>query len=238
VGGGNSNLASGQDASIGGGYDNLASGARGTVPGGYRCSAVGDDSFAAGYRAKANHTGTFVWSDNRYASDVGSHAQHSARFRAYNGLRVDSGAWWLEIGRSQPIASHTGAYLGTDGIWHNTSDAQRKMAFEDVDAQGILAKVGGLRIQSWQHRPEVLVKEDGAELSESGKQARHLGPTSQDFYAAFGLGGDDKTISTLDADGVALLSIQALLRRVERLEEQNASLQVELEALQAQVQAR
>jgi hypothetical protein len=39
---------------------------------------------------------------------------------------------------------------------------------------------------------------------------RHLGPTAQDFYEVFGLGDDDKYISTVDADGVALAAIQAL----------------------------
>ncbi len=38
---------------------------------------------------------------------------------------------------------------------------------------------------------------------------RHLGPTAEDFYAAFGL-GSDAGIGTVDADGVALATIQAL----------------------------
>ena len=33
---------------------------------------------------------------------------------------------------------------------------------------------------------------------------------AQEFYAAFGLGKDDKHISTVDADGVALAAIQGL----------------------------
>ena len=36
----------------------------------------------------------------------------------------------------------------------------------------------------------------------------HLGPMAQDFHAVFGLGGDDKDIATVDADGVALAAIQ------------------------------
>lgn len=39
---------------------------------------------------------------------------------------------------------------------------------------------------------------------------KHIGPTAQDFYGAFGLGESDKTISTVDASGIALRSIQAL----------------------------
>ena len=37
-----------------------------------------------------------------------------------------------------------------------------------------------------------------------------MGPTAQDFYAAFGLGEDERHISTVDADGVALAAIQGL----------------------------
>jgi hypothetical protein len=40
---------------------------------------------------------------------------------------------------------------------------------------------------------------------------------SQDFRAAFGLGEDDKHISTVDAEGVALAAIQALYQTVTEL---------------------
>lgn len=43
---------------------------------------------------------------------------------------------------------------------------------------------------------------------------RHIGPMAQDFCAAFEVGHDDKRISTIDADGVALASIQALYQLV------------------------
>jgi hypothetical protein len=42
---------------------------------------------------------------------------------------------------------------------------------------------------------------------------RHVGPTAQDFYAAFKLAASDTTITTTDMDGIALLAIQALERR-------------------------
>ena len=45
---------------------------------------------------------------------------------------------------------------------------------------------------------------------------RHVGPMAQDFHAAFGLGGDDKHINTVDADGVALAAIQGLNQKVEK----------------------
>jgi hypothetical protein len=48
---------------VGGGGYNTAGGYAGTVGGGLENSAAGHYSFAAGYRAKANHEGTFVWND-------------------------------------------------------------------------------------------------------------------------------------------------------------------------------
>ena len=58
---------------------------------------------------------------------------------------------------------------------------------------------------------------------------KHLGPVAQDFQAAFGLGTDDKSIGTVDADGVALAAIQALNRKLEeelhRRDAKNAELE-------------
>jgi hypothetical protein len=47
------------------------------------------------------------------------------------------------------------------------------------------------------------------------KDGEHLGPMAQDFYAAFGLGGSDRTITLNDEAGVALAAIKGLSDRVE-----------------------
>jgi hypothetical protein len=47
---------------------------------------------------------------------------------------------------------------------------------------------------------------------------------AQDFAATFGLGDDDKTISMIDANGVVMVSVQALYRRVVALEAEVAGL--------------
>jgi Tfp pilus assembly protein PilN len=60
---------------------------------------------------------------------------------------------------------------------------------------------------------------------------------SQDFYAAFGLGDDDKVITTGDLDGVALASIQGLYAIVQAQEGQIAALQQENTDLQARLAA-
>lgn len=41
---------------------------------------------------------------------------------------------------------------------------------------------------------------------------------AQDFSAAFGLGDSDRLINTIDTNGVVMVAIQALLRRLTELE--------------------
>ena len=53
---------------------------------------------------------------------------------------------------------------------------------------------------------------------------RHLGPTPEDFAAAFGLGRTSRTIHPVDANGTTVVAIQALHRRLERLERELADL--------------
>jgi len=59
-----------------------------------------------------------------------------------------------------------------------------------------------------------------------------VGPLAQDFYEAFRLGEDDRYISTVDADGIALAAIQALRRQVKDLKNENNALRARLEALE------
>ena len=68
-----------------------------------------------------------------------------------------------------------------------------------------------------------------------------MGPSAQDFRAAFGLGHSDRMISTVDADGVALAAIQGLNRKLERevesLAARNADLETALTKLDAKLRA-
>ena len=64
---------------------------------------------------------------------------------------------------------------------------------------------------------------------------RHIGPMAQDFYAAFGVGEDDRHISTVDADGVALAAIQGLYQVVQDKDAAIASLQTENETLKTRL---
>lgn len=58
---------------------------------------------------------------------------------------------------------------------------------------------------------------------------RHLGPMSQDFAAAFGLGWNEHALDGVDCNGVLTVAVQALVKRVAHLEKEVASLRVSTE---------
>ncbi len=107
-----------------------------------------------------------------------------------------------------------GAYLSAGGAWSPPSDRNAKMNFASVDTSEILAKVASLPIQTWSYKAE-------------NASIRHLGPMAQDFSAAFGLGQDDKHISTVDEEGVALAAIQGLYQLVQEQQAEIALLKTE-----------
>jgi len=114
--------------------------------------------------------------------------------------------------------------LTVNGTFVSTSDRNAKENFSPVEPREILEKVVALPITRWNY------KQDAA--------TPHLGPVAQDFYAAFTVGPDDKHITTVDADGVALAAIQGLNEKVER-GKQKAEMQIkELKAENAQLQLR
>jgi hypothetical protein len=63
IGGGWDNEASGVQSVVAGGVGNLASGNQSMVPGGFDNQATAAYCLAAGYRTRANHSGSFVWGD-------------------------------------------------------------------------------------------------------------------------------------------------------------------------------
>ncbi len=87
VAGGVENGATGFLSAVGGGRTNVASGKAGTVPGGELNTAAGEHSFAAGFHAKANHNGAFVWGD-KDAVDVASTGDNQFVVRASGGIRL------------------------------------------------------------------------------------------------------------------------------------------------------
>ena len=211
-------------------------------------TASGAASVAMGYHAHTNaKSGSFVFSDRSSADSTRAGNAHQATFRVSCGFRIFTssnqstgvafgGSSVSNLGSICPteyfgqsntmIATSTGAYLSSGGTWTNASDVNLKHNFESVTGDDVLARLRRVPIRSWSY------KADRGTI-------RHLGPTAQDFYSAFGLGADEVSIATVDADGVALAGVAALdsrtlaqARKIEALERENAELKKRMERLE------
>ena len=122
VGGGWGNQASVFSATVGGGRDNQASAKYATVPGGNLNTAAGFSSFAAGYRAKANHQGAFVWGDST-DDDISSAAADQFLVRASGGVTLTFGTGALRLLPNAESPNIIGGYSGnsvTSGVYGAT----------------------------------------------------------------------------------------------------------------------
>ena len=72
-------------------------------------------------------------------------------------------------------------------------------------------------------------------LNGGSEKFRDYQPGQFAFVSAFGVGEDERYISTIDADGVALAAIQALYAENQALESRVISLEARLTALEARV---
>jgi len=211
VGGGEYNNAAGTASVVGGGVVNAARGAYATIPGGYENAANGNGSFAAGTLAKARNIGSFVWSDNSTGSELQSTVNYQFLARATGGFYLYSNK-----------AATVGVKLAPNsGTWASLSDRTMKSGVVPLDDAAVLAKVAALPISEWSYRDEGGV--------------RHVGPMAQDFYAAFRVGEDDRHITSIDEDGVALAAIKALRRENVALRAGMRSQNAEIVELQGEV---
>lgn len=241
VGGGESNLALGLASAVVGGTGNTAVGDYSAVPGGRFNCAGGDGSLAAGTRARVRpgavdtsdgclgvpasgdangDEGTFIWADSQNSSVVSTGADQFV-------VRAQGGIWFgttstPSIPAGRFINTSTGAHLTSGGTWTNASSRTLKTGFSAIDAGAVLDRVLGLPVLRWRY-------------TASPAEGEHLGPIAEDFRAAFGLGADGRSISTVDASGVALAAIQGLNAR---LQAENDALKARLAAIEAALASR
>ncbi len=214
ISGGNANSASGFYATVVGGRSNVASAPFASVLGGTLNTASGQFSVAAGRLAKATQTGSFVWADSN-ALDFTSTANNQFNVRATGGTRFVSA---INTTNGAPTA---GVQLPAgSGAWASLSDRDAKANITAVDSVAILDKVASLPLSLWNYKTQ-------------DASIRHVGPMAQDFAAAFGVGEDDRHISTVDADGVALAAIQGLYAQGKAKDAQIAALQERLDVLES-----
>jgi hypothetical protein len=103
------------------------------------------------------------------------------------------------------------------------SDRALKENVENVDGRSVLDALGDVPVSTWSYI------EDEPGVS-------HMGPMAQDFYAAFGLGGDDEHINLVDANGVVMAALQGLYERAQEKDTQIEHQQGQMAALEARLE--
>jgi hypothetical protein len=117
-------------ATIAGGYINMVTGSYGTVPGGDDNLAAAY-AFAAGHRAKANHTGSFVWADSTDANFVTSaNNQFLVRANGGVGININNPQSALHVNGTVTANAFAGSSATLTGpvtvngnsVWHTGND--------------------------------------------------------------------------------------------------------------------
>ncbi|MEI6676632.1 MAG: tail fiber domain-containing protein, partial [Verrucomicrobiota bacterium] len=206
---GNTNQDSAYESVIGGGHKNTvaANAYYSVIPGGSYNTVAGPNSFAAGTQAAANHSGCFVWGD--FSSSTTSTANNQFMARCTGGA-----IFYTSGGTSTGVGLASGG-----GSWGNLSDRNAKENFAAVDAKSMLEKVAEMPLTTWNYKAQ-------------DRKIRHIGPMAQDFYAAFGVGEDERHITTVDEDGVALAAIQGLNMKLQEKDVEIQALKGRLDKLE------
>ncbi|MDR6803502.1 hypothetical protein J2Y45_000772 [Dyadobacter sp. BE34] len=196
--------------------------------------AHGNQSKASGSNAIAMGNGAIADGNNSVAIGNGSTDGKTGSFvLGYGNTQVKS------VSNNQMTMAFTGGYrlytdnMSTIGVllpangnaWQVTSDVNKKENFAPVNGEDFLQKISKMNLTSWNYK------------GQDPKQYRHYGPMAQDFYKAFGQDaygtiGSDTTINQADFDGVNLIAIQALVRKMEQM---NSDLLAEIATIKAQL---
>jgi hypothetical protein len=222
-GGYNTVKAGGGGSVIAGGLNNIASGVLTFVAGGTFNTAAGDGRFAGGTCAYAHNTGSFVWGDNNGLNTAGTACSFNVSDSAADQFKVRAtgGVTFLTAMNSLLGGGTAGVYLTSGGsTWYTVSDRNAKEHFVPVNGNNLLARLSAIPMSTWNYK-------------EGGPRFRHMGPMAQDFYAAFGLGDGDKSISEIDGQGVALAGVQALYRLSLKKDAEIRALKGEVQQLRA-----
>jgi len=178
----------------------------GTTDPGAKLTVIGD-SGAGGIAGYSSTVNSAVYGENTFGG-FGVAGRTSGTGYAVYGDNTATGGW----------AGYFNGNVRVTGTINPPSDRNLKHRFGSVDPQRILEKVAALNIGTWVYK------------NDAG-HARHLGPVAQDFRAAFGLGADETSIATVDADGVALAAIQGLNQKLGEREKEIAALKTANELL-------
>ena len=171
-----------------------------SIAGGQNSSALGDNALAFGLDAAAAGVGSVVLGRNARTAAAGSgsfmFADRSTSVVFQSNAPNEFGARFAGGFYLYTNANlSTGVAVAPSGSsWAALSDVNAKENFRDVDGEDLLARLSRVPVREWNYKAQ-----DTA--------IRHMGPTAQDFRAAFGLGDFPLRINTIDADGVALAGV-------------------------------
>ncbi|SMB86060.1 tail fiber domain-containing protein [Deinococcus hopiensis] len=228
------NATAAKNAATAIGYNAKATG-DGSTAMGYTVLAAGDHAVALGYRAATcsapvtsplscggtEYDGAFVLADASTTGWLSPSGNNQFNSRYAGGYRL-----YTNANMTAGVSINAGG-----ASWNVMSDKNAKTDFKPVDVRAVLESVVKMPVTTWRYK-----EESGA--------PRHMGVMAQDFRAAFGLNTTDKTINTVDADGVALAAVQGLNAKLEArdreitaLKQGNAKLASENAALKAQMQS-
>jgi hypothetical protein len=184
-------------------------------------SQAGRTNSGSGNIFIGNHAGNSETGSNKLYIDNGNtsypfiYGDFSAGYLTFN-EKVG-----INITPTHLIHLSGGAY--SDGaIWTNASDRNLKENFENVDGGEILGMINQLPVTRWNYKTD-------------SSYIKHIGPVAQDFYSLFGLGNDDKSISSVDPSGIALVAIKELSKQNQLMKQRIESQQKEIDELKALV---
>ncbi|MES9511782.1 tail fiber domain-containing protein [Streptomyces sp. NPDC000609] len=127
-------------------------------------------------------------------------------YRRLKGLSART--WMPALVRMRLRQGASAAGLASDAV----SGAVR--GSDPVNGYQVLEQVVQLPVSTWRYRWDP-------------PHVRHLGPMAQDWWKAFGVGENDRTICCTDANGVAVVAIQALHRELTELRNEVAALRAQ-----------
>jgi hypothetical protein len=213
------------DCTVGGGDSNEATGNCATVPGGRNNSALGDYSFAAGRNATAEDNGTFVWAD---ASENNIIVVGENRFvvRASGGVSLYTNSTFS-----------TGMYLAAGGSgWVAVSDRNMKTNIRPVDVKEVLNRLSRVPISQWSYKTQAPSIEHIGPMAQDFHQAFGLGEDEKgintidtDGVALAAIQGLYEIVKEKD------VKIVAQQQRIDSQQEQITVLEARLAALEARM---
>lgn len=188
---------------------------------GLQNSASGQFSVAIGKNARtANRQGSVVLGDGcaSFSSD--------SVYPTANNQFVVRGCGGIKMFTTQNLSSGVEVAAG-GGSWSSISDRNRKENFLALEGESVLTRLRSVPVTTWNYRTQ-------------DRSIRHIGPTAQDLYAAFGVGESNLLINTVDIDGINLAAAKELdartaaqESRIRALEAENADLKARLERVEA-----